>query len=692
MLTLKSSIVCSILVLLCLVDVSGTKGQAVAAEDFVPAEMDPVLAQAKRAVRLRDFEKAVALWEKAARRGHPRAQFRLGVAYRSGRGIEQDNTKAAHWFGKAAEAGDADARYALGKLYEGGRGVERNRDRAIELMGRAARSGHREAKQSLDRIQRSTSVAYSTADGRIAANRMNPRAALTQAIRIGDLGSARESLARGAPINGAPGDSKHWKPLILAIQQKNAEMVEFLLERGADPNRISRIGEPALILAIRSQESRIAHGLIAAGGNPAKRSLSGYTPLMEAARLGLGTVTRDLLVAGANPKTTLDDDTSAADIARRFGFNKIASRLRRAGAPILENAVSKNRLTLLESSQRGPGSEGITFLPPILEAARRGDAELIRELVANRASLTVTDSDGNGPLHRSAENGHSEATRALLNAGVPPDLPGRGAATPLLLAMASTSEGSEDVIAALIEAGADPGKRDHSSAGIIAYAASGATEKKLALVAAAEASWTDAEISQSLERAALSGQLDATRALLLVTPVSADRIAALCSAISAGQMKILDLLLSEELPIDRPCGVGRTALLMAVQTNQAEIVEKLLHVGANPNSAIETEDTALIAAASRGFTALVSTLIDSGADVSHRGAHRLTPLMGAASNGHIGIVETLLEAGADRGMRDEAGRTASDLADAAGYADIAEMIASHRAEWRIWFGSREPSP
>ena len=73
-----------------------------ASERFVPSEEDPTLAEAKRAVRLRDFEKAVGLWRKAARRGSPRAQYRLGVSYRSGRGVEQDNVKAAFWFSKAA--------------------------------------------------------------------------------------------------------------------------------------------------------------------------------------------------------------------------------------------------------------------------------------------------------------------------------------------------------------------------------------------------------------------------------------------------------------------------------------------------------------------------------------------------------------------------------------------------------------
>jgi len=687
---------CSLVALACCIGVSKVNGQMHAAipetaDRFVPLTEDPVLVEAKRAVRLRDFEKAVRLWDAAARRGNPRAQYRLGVSYRSGRGVDKDSNKAAFWFGKAALAGDPDARYALGKLYESGRGVERDRDRAIELIGLAARSGHREAKRSLERFQRSRSVAYATASGRVAANQKDPRAALSQAIRMGDRGSAQEALARGAPINGAPGDSRHWRPLILAIDQDRPEIVELLIERGADPNRESRIGEPPLILAIRSRNVRTVRSMLAAGSHPATRSISGTTPLMEAARLGLAEISRALIAARADPTATLDDDTSAADIARRFGFDALATRLQRAGAPVRDAGVTAGRRALLDASEGGARSAGGVGLPPLLEAARRGDAALVRNLLASGASLDTQGPDGDSALHWAADGGYADATRALLEAGIHPDVRGRNAATPLMRAMASASPGSEDVVAVLCNGGADPHKRDDSSAGLIDYAASGATPKKLASIRAAGASWTDADVARALRNASTSGRIETARALIAITASPADRMVALCDAISTGRNELLDLLLSGEISLDRPCEAGQTILFKAAQAGRDDVVEQLLEIGANPNTEADNGDTALIAAASRGFTAIVSQLIRSGANVSHRGSHRMTALMGAAANGRKEAVQLLLDAGADRRMRGESGRTASDLAEAAGHAEIVAAIEAARPEWRAWFGASKAS-
>jgi len=652
-----------------------------------PPVEDPALARAKMAVRVKDFDKAVAIWREAAGRGSARAQYRLGVAYRSGRGAAQDNAKAASWFGKAAEGGDRDAQYALGKLYENGLGVERNRSRAMELIGLAARSGHGEAKASLERIAQSRSIAFATAGGRVTASQNDPRAALNQAIRLGDVGSAREALARGAPIDGAPGDETHWRPLILAVDREQPQLVQILIEHHANPDRVSRLGEPALILAIRKANLKIVRQLLRAGARPAARSKSGYTPLMEAARSGQTQIAIDLLSAGANPKSTLDDETSAADIARRFRFKKLAVRLRRAGAPTRDDRVAANRFAVLESSKSKSNDENQSTLPLLIEAARRGDAQLVQEIITSGAPLDVVDPKGDSALHRAAENGHSETIQVLLKSGLQPDLPGHDEATALMLAMASEAAGSGAVVTTLLEAKADPNHRDRSAAGLIDYAAKGATKEKMESVLAAGASWSESDAGSSLVRAAVSGQLTAFRALLTVATRPADRTAALCGAIGADQPGILDQLLKEKVELDRDCGDGRSALLLASQTGRGEVVAKLLDHGADPNQTVASGDSALIAAASRGHLEVSTSLLQSGAEVDHRGARRMTALMGAAANGHLEVIHLLLEADADRRMRAESDRTALDLARSAGHAKIAKAIESHESKSSGWFGS-----
>lgn len=385
----------------------------------LPAETHPALAEARRAVRLRDFEGAVRIWREAAHGGVSRAQYRLGAAYRSGRGVPKDVEKAAFWFEKAAQAGDADAQYGLGVLYQSGLGVEQNRERALELIASAARANHAKAKEMLRRMQRSGSMALETAGSRIAAQRGDPRNALTQAIRAGDLESAREALARGAPVNGAPEDTKHWRPLILAIEQGRVELVDLLLEYRADPHLRSRVGEPALILAIRTESRDVVRRLLSAGANPRDRTKSGYSALMEAARIGNAGIANDLLSARADAQEVLSDGTSAADVARRFGFTALSRSLRSAGAPTLAQRDASNRATALRPAT--DTRSNALVLPPVIEAARRGDVARLRQMRSDGADFDVRDAEGDTALHRAADGGFSDAMAALLDAGLDPN-------------------------------------------------------------------------------------------------------------------------------------------------------------------------------------------------------------------------------------------------------------------------------
>ena len=661
----------------------------------IPAVEDPALAQARMAVRARDFKKAVSIWRASARRGSARAQYRLGVAYRSGRGVEKDPAKAAFWFTKASKSGDQDAQFALGKLYLGGLGIERNQPRAMELLGLAARRGHQEAKRTLERIGKSRSIAYATANGRVAANQNDPRATLNQAIRMGDLGSAQEALARGAPIDGAPNDESHWRPLILAVDHDRSDAVAMLLKHQANPNQTSRLGEPILILAIRKGNAVIVRQLLSAGSDPESRSMSGYTALMEAARHGRSRIIEDLLSVGANPKVTLDDHSSAADIARRFRFTKVASRLRRAGASTLLARANEDRFASNGSSRgqkktqsQQAGTKQTASLPPLIEAARRGHADLVREILTSGVSLNTIGPEGDSALHRAADGGHAEVTEILLDAGIDPNLRGRDRSTALMRAMASAATEADVVVEKLIAASADPNLRDKAAAGLIDYAATGASARKLSLVSSAGGVWSPADVGSALERAALAGQVDAVRALIAVATRPTDHAKALCGAIGADQIEVLDLLVKMTAAFDTDCGDDRRPLLMAAHAGRREAIKKLLIAGANPNGEPDGRDTALIAAASRGHREIMHDLLEGGASIDHRGARRMTALMGAAANGHIQVVEDLLNARADRRMRNDSSRTAFDLAEAAGHKSIADAIDSFRPGWGgAWFGA-----
>jgi ankyrin repeat protein len=230
------------------------------------------------------------------------------------------------------------------------------------------------------------------------------------------------------------------------------------------------------------------------------------------------------------------------------------------------------------------------------------------------------------------------------------------------------------------------------AAGVIDYAAKGATSRKLELLKKAGGSWTDSDIEQTLERAARAERFSVVRALLQITPKMDSRIPAICSIIGTNQKEMLDLLLEGKPSMGRHCGDGRTPLMIAAQSGRVDMISTLLNAGADPNQNTKTGDNPLIAAASRGHVEAVARLIQSGAEVDRRGAQRMTALMGAASNGQLDVVGILLEAGADRKMRCDSGDTALKLAGSAGHQEIAQLIESHKPGWQSWFGAREPSP
>ena len=66
----------------------------------------------------------MARYREAAKQGCAAAQYNLGVMYKNGRGVKQDDAQAVAWFRKAAEQGNTDAQKELGRMYATGRGVK----------------------------------------------------------------------------------------------------------------------------------------------------------------------------------------------------------------------------------------------------------------------------------------------------------------------------------------------------------------------------------------------------------------------------------------------------------------------------------------------------------------------------------------------------------------------------------------
>jgi TPR repeat protein len=93
-----------------------------------------------------DAEEALTLYTLAARNGIPPAPFNVANMYAAGEGTDKDDGAAIEWYKRAAELGDPKAQFALGARHCSGRGVEVDWEAGYEYHVDAANAGYAPAQ------------------------------------------------------------------------------------------------------------------------------------------------------------------------------------------------------------------------------------------------------------------------------------------------------------------------------------------------------------------------------------------------------------------------------------------------------------------------------------------------------------------------------------------------------------------
>jgi len=294
---------------------------------------------------------------------------------------------------------------------------------------------------------------------------------------------------------------------------------------------------------------------------------------------------------------------------------------------------------------------------PIVDAARDGDREAVRALIAQHADVNATEADGMTALHWAVRADDMETAQLLLKAGANVKAGNRYGVTPLSLA---ATNGSAPMIQALLKAGADPN----------AVRDSGETV---------------------LMTAAHSGNADAVRALLA----------------------------RDANPNAKEKSLGETALMWAAQENHPEAIKALVEYGADKNahgsvltiapfkwstsgmvSTVLPRGgwTPLMYAARQGSLEAARALADSGADLNAKDPDGTTALVFAIINAHFDVAAMLLDKGADPNVADDTGmaalyaavdmhtlgkmlsRPSPKLVDSIDAADLVKLLLDHKAD------------
>ena len=106
-------------------------------------------------------------------------------------------------------------------------------------------------------------------------------AELITSIYLNDIKNIKEALENGADVYFQD-EQSGMSPLHVAILQNNRDIVELLLEKGADVNLQNNSGDTPLHFAIAGENVELCNLLLNAGADVNLQNENGKTPLHHA--------------------------------------------------------------------------------------------------------------------------------------------------------------------------------------------------------------------------------------------------------------------------------------------------------------------------------------------------------------------------------------------------------------------------
>lgn len=287
------------------------------------------------------------------------------------------------------------------------------------------------------------------------------------AIALGDGAGLRAALQAGAKPRAT---SRQGMPLLVfAAEIGNLEAVEALLAAGAKASeRGKALGSP-LCAASANGRLAVVERLIAAKADLDAKDPNEGMPLLSALNGRHEAVALRLVAAGANmdaraegqhiPLTLAIEqgmaETARAILARKDHFdfkNEQVPRVLITQAKLGHTGMV--RLLLERHVRADVEYQGATAL---MAAAKGGDAELARTLLAAGVAVDQATGAGGTALMSAASSGNPAFTRALIEAGARPGLAQKDGRTALHHAVYSRNL---DVVGLLLAAGANANARD----------------------------------------------------------------------------------------------------------------------------------------------------------------------------------------------------------------------------------------
>jgi ankyrin repeat protein len=161
----------------------------------------------------------------------------------------------------------------------------------------------------------------------------------------------------GVDINSVDPDG--YTALRTAVRDRRPELVQFLLERGADPNGPG--SQDLFVVVVKWDDASTVKRFLESGSNPNATTEDGQLPLCVASSAGPIESVKALLAAGADP-----------------------------------------------NGRNGQGST------PLCEASWHGHHDVVQILIEHGANIELAHTDGRTPMEIAANRGHDEILMTII--------------------------------------------------------------------------------------------------------------------------------------------------------------------------------------------------------------------------------------------------------------------------------------
>ncbi|XP_072018517.1 transient receptor potential cation channel subfamily A member 1-like isoform X2 [Amphiura filiformis] len=480
-------------------------------------------------------------------------------------------------------------------------------------------------------------------------------------------------------------------------------------------NKLDENGLALLHVAAQSNDVELIEELIQKGADiNIKSSVDEATPLHIASKYNCANATEVLLLHGADVTDALTNGQTALHVCCRRGHLMLIKILVEKGKSDV-NSRDKDKTTPLHQAMINGELEIFTYLvengadicakdinneTPLMLAAQGGFLEIVQYFLTIASQqgigildyLSLTDNEGSSALHLAVGSRNLVVAKFLIDRGAPVNC--QKVSNGFAALHQAAVLGDPSLVQMLIDKGAQTEICDKEQMTPLHRAAL-YNRVDTILILIRQGLFLDARDEDDftpLICAAWKGQVDAGRSLLRygadIKVVDKEMKTCLHWAVETQHEKFVEMLFEHghdgELLIEQQDRRERTPLHYAAEVGNVQLVKFLIEHGAKVDRKNAEEKSSLHVASESGNLDCVMELLDAcPVPLNDDDIDDMTPLLLASQNGHHHVVKYLIKMGADIESRNDDRRSALALAAQNNQLEVLAFLIENNAEVNV---------